>query len=550
MDFVNKTIKQLTDLFASMTPAARVTSALLVVAIGLSLFFLFQFQTSLGDVYIYGGREFSQDEIGAMENALSQEGLQDYTVEGYKIKVPRNQLATYLAAIADGGAGPKGVADLNASTSFNPLMTDAQQQQEKEIANELKVAKMLTTDEVNEVAVEYGETKEDGLGRKTIRTAVVSARAKGGRELTSREINMLREGTRRGFPGLRVEDITVLDRGTGKHHEMLPGESESDPAQNVYARTKIHHEQELRTKILNTLAHMQVSNVEVSVELDKTINSEEATKELKNPVTISSETEKVTETNTKNDAGGRPGTVPNTAVANGASTVASSGGTQSNSQETLEKAESVVGGSIVSLKKAGLTPQKASVSVGVPESYYKTIWAKRNPVAAGGQPKEMTYNDFTTLQSEVETEITNRIYPLLPDTQSGVDRRDYIVVRTDFDPPAVAPAAADTMAGVLAWLSTNWPTFGMIFLGLFGLMMMRSMVNSAMASSAAVNNAPTLAESKSNAGGGAATETEEEKARRSFEAAGPNLRDELADLVDSDPEAAAKVLRQWIGEAA
>ena len=42
MGFLNQSISQMRDLFASMTPAARITAALLLGVIGVSLAYLFQ----------------------------------------------------------------------------------------------------------------------------------------------------------------------------------------------------------------------------------------------------------------------------------------------------------------------------------------------------------------------------------------------------------------------------------------------------------------------------------------------------------------------------
>ena len=74
MDFLNKAYGQLTDLFRSMTPAARITAALLVCAIVISLMYLFRTNTSSADELLLGGREFSSAEIAAAEALTGRHG--------------------------------------------------------------------------------------------------------------------------------------------------------------------------------------------------------------------------------------------------------------------------------------------------------------------------------------------------------------------------------------------------------------------------------------------------------------------------------------------
>jgi flagellar M-ring protein FliF len=48
---------------------------------------------------------------------------------------------------------------------------------------------------------------------------------------------------------------------------------------------------------------------------------------------------------------------------------------------------------------------------------------------------------------------------------------------------------------------------------------------------------------------GETAETVAAKRLRRLVGGGPNLRDELSDLVKEDPDAAANILRTWIGQA-
>ena len=90
----------------------------------------------------------------------------------------------------------------------------------------------------------------------------------------------------------------------------------------------------------------------------------------------------------------------------------------------------------------------------------------------------------------------------------------------------------------------------MIAVGLVSLVMLRGMIRRAAPAPAPAAEAaemPRIAEEP---------EEEEEQPevekvlRRKFDAGGPNLKQELQLLVKEDPDAAAAILRNWIGDAA
>ena len=120
-------------------------------------------------------------------------------------------------------------------------------------------------------------------------------------------------------------------------------------------------------------------------------------------------------------------------------------------------------------------------------------------------------------------------------------------------PEIAGPSLVDT---ALQWLSQSWSTLAMIVLALVALMMLRSFV-------AAVPNAPEMPnvmsatmsndeeDERSTAAAGNAKEAAKAKPRSLQRkiGTGPSLREELIDMVREDPEAAANVLRGWIGNA-
>ena len=89
MDGLNKAYMQVVELFRTMTPAARITTALLLAVVVISLVFLLRQHTGVADEPLFGGQEFSQAELDAMEAAFAKKGLNDWDVSGRRIQIPR-----------------------------------------------------------------------------------------------------------------------------------------------------------------------------------------------------------------------------------------------------------------------------------------------------------------------------------------------------------------------------------------------------------------------------------------------------------------------------
>ena len=54
MDFLNTAYQQITDLFRTMTPAARITTGLLLAVVVISLVFLFRYESETADAFLFG----------------------------------------------------------------------------------------------------------------------------------------------------------------------------------------------------------------------------------------------------------------------------------------------------------------------------------------------------------------------------------------------------------------------------------------------------------------------------------------------------------------
>ena len=112
MDVFNNISAQIRDVFASMTAGARITAALLLAVVVVSLGYLFQQGTASGDAYLFGGEYLPASQLDRIEMAIAKRNLSGHIREGNRIRVPAGQKHEYLAAIAEDGATPRNFHDL------------------------------------------------------------------------------------------------------------------------------------------------------------------------------------------------------------------------------------------------------------------------------------------------------------------------------------------------------------------------------------------------------------------------------------------------------
>ncbi len=476
MDFLAKATQQLRELYEGMTPSARLVTALLTTAIAISLFFLFSNET-ISDAYVFGGQEFSQAELAAMETALGQAGLNDGEIVGNRLRVPRTQKAAYLSAIAKAGAVPLSGKTLSDPSSFgSPFDTRAVSDAREKSRKQKKIEDMLEQIYDN-VSCEYDEVRKNNLTRDLVRSAVVSVKASGSQPLTTQDLRTIQRTVMMAVGSIEPQNIVVVDQNTRDSSVGVSPGDISDPVNNRYAMTKKYYEDMWRSKIVSRLQDYKGANVHVNVVLDETLADVKQTNEVGTPVVVENETEKETSESIRQDPAGRPGVVPNTGAANGAESVTTNQNSSSTSSKNRESTQSRVGESIQQVEKARLVPKEVSVSIGIPYHYYKEYW--RTTTGAGTEAVP-AFSDLTTVFAEVAQEVTLIVQPLILLPTTGEDIFDNIVVKPVYDIPEKAPPKDDGewYDPAKEWLidQGNWQVLGMMLLGLVGLFVLRGMV--------------------------------------------------------------------------
>ncbi len=559
MDFLNKSYNQIADLFRSMTVGTRITAALLLVMIVTSLVYLFVFEIHSGSDYLFGAREFSQSELDAMQKAFAAAGLDQFEVVGYRIRVPRHNRYQYLQALAQSNFVPENFdSALDEALSSSNSWFEPKELRELKVQHAIqkKLARVISAIAgIEKATVQYHEEHLGGFPPKVEKSATVAVEATGRRPLDDDLVKAVRTIASNWF-GIPPENTVVTDLIRGRAYTGKAGINENGSADTVYADTKRMYEKDWKEKILERLSMYPGIVVAVNVELEPELNNESQKVTYDSqPTAVQSDSSTKTE-ETRPAASGRPGAVPNQVASNAPRAITTSSTLATSIEESRERQVSVTGHEQIHIKKAPLPPKLVTASIGVPKSLFVKIWHSTHD-QPGKTPQTPPPADLQEIEKRTVSSIETALVNLLPAPPAGVNPYPNVQVTSfdDLPPPTEEPPSTTSVA--FGWLAENWQTLGMFGLGIFGLLFLRGMVRSGGTSQAPADVAANV--DLSNFANVAATTPENESAEQTAEpmlarhrssTGGSNLRDELTTLVKEDPDAAANVLRSWIGDVA
>ena len=570
MDFLNKGVAQLADLLRSMTPAARITASLLLLVVIISLGYLFNHQMSGADELLFNGDSISSDQLPAMEGAFAKANLSGYQIDGGRIRVPRGQRVAFMAALVDGNALPKVIGGpiKDAVTSGGIFGTTKAKQEElhRNALQEELILVIRNMRGIEKASVLIDSQADGGLRNKKTMTASVSVKPTGNLPLEEERVPNLRNFVAAAVAGLSPDSVAVTDLNTGRTFAGNASSGNGTGMGNSYAEVKRNYERNWEDKIRGALTYIPGVVVTTNVELDTDVNHVEKTVKYDPKIAQTDVIESSTTTSQQSGGGGnggRPGPASNGANAPGA--VSSSSGNANHSQNETTKNEShgLAAGTTTEIVKASLTPTFVSATVGIPSSYIEKLWQEANPSAPGKEARKPEAKDIADLTTILTGKIQKHVGGLFNTSKGKVDTRGFVEVETFqqlTSDPIPTPGLADH---AMTWLGQSWTTLGMGFLGFFSLIVLRSMVRAPAGSSAAVASPITAAsaaqaaslakeeaeavEEAANDAEGDGTNTTAATRRKRRLNAGPTLKDDLVEIVREDPDAAANILRSWIG---
>jgi flagellar M-ring protein FliF len=554
MDFLNKSFAQVSELFRSMTPGARVTAGLLLAVVVVSVGYLFRESAAGPDAYLFGGAPLSDGQLTRVEAAIAQAGLPGTQREGNRIRVPAGQTAKYLAAVADRDALPPNFNTIleTALGKGGPWESNAQAKERLKIARQATLSEIVRAMPwVESAVVLYDEHESRGLRDLSPlkqASASVSVKPVVGESLTPPRVKSIQKLVASAV-SMKPGEVAVTNLGEGGVYG-----SDSEITADVFEdgslmQTKVAFESQKRDSIMKSLQNIPGVRVEVNADFNDAI--EQTTRSIKPDkagVTPSRTTESKQESlQTTTKSAGQPGL-----VAQGPNRQAASDSSQQNNSKTtntVDEAENVVPVEENRTLRKGYSPKEVWATVTIPSGFIENLWKSRNPTATAA-PKQ---SDLTPVQTDIVTKVENIVEPLLIlQVNKGQDQYKHVrvVVLDSLPSPSIEPPSMVSTAST--WFGHYWNTLAMLGVAMFSLLVLRSVVNGKGGDTGSTPAAtgPVLALQNDDPAGktDSPTEQAEERPRLRLKK-GSSMKDDLTEIVRDDPDAAADILRSWIGKA-
>lgn len=542
MSFFKEQGEQARAAFAAMPIQSRIIMGLLLAAVGVGLAFLVRGEIDTGRVALFGGRSFSEQESAAVEIAFSRAGLNGWKRDGTRVMIPSESKADYLAALEDSATLPMSVrSNLEDALNKASVFDSSEMRKSREMhAREKDLARsIMSFADVRHATVAYDRGERSGLSRQRPQSASVVVQPMGSAPLERTRIRTIQQLVRGAFSGMASDDVVVTDLN-GTSSAML---DDDDPMSRKKRETETWLEAKARGLLVGYPAR-----IAVSAEIDPTMDAQTTTlKYDAEPTTLASSQKKVETATSRQPTGGVPGVEPN-AIGNRSAKLDDAAET-STSKADQRETRSVAGQQYENSRMASLQVKRVRVTVGLPESFYENLHVRKsmreNPdLKAAADVPPMTPAQLQDFRDETTRNIQSALTPLLPEVSAGEDRATFVNVWDYPDPPEVEPPPSDTAGIAMTWLADSWQTLVLVFMGLMALMVARS------AAKAAVSVPAEFQEGFGLELPEAEVSEDDEENSDNMDITGETLQDELAVIINNNPEVAANVIRTWVGEAA
>jgi flagellar M-ring protein FliF len=539
MDLLNRAYSQLSDLYRSLTPASRATAGVLALVVALSAGYLFTHEGSSPEVDLMHGVSIGVGQLPLMEAAFAKANLKGHEVRGASVFVPRGQEPAYMAALADAKALPPNFGDAlrEAINAGNPFENSRQREQRTKIGTQDTLSLIISKMPGIETAyVLYDVDSRPGGFRDKLITATACVKPASTNQLDEARVVSIRHLIAGAIAGLKPENVTVSDLNGRTWYASAEGHDASESDRYISLRKA--YEQDLKAKILNALCYIPNVTVATTVEL-----AQPAAPAAQKKHTAHNPKDRQTPANSATSLA-----TSNTQQANTAAVLKTLFGA-SRSDETPPATDDAASAASEPAERqvAAMTPVSARASVGVPASYFRKVWQERNTDASGRAAKTPDPAALEQVRAEVSATIQRHVGQLLPANDNAAKATDSVIVTTFQDiavqePTLPAPPAPGRE--VLEWLRQSWRMVGATALAIVGLLVLWSMVR---ARPAVAATRKSLDVDLHDDASDAMPPTVPSPHARRFRQSRSPLREELSELVEGNPDAAANVLRNWIG---
>ncbi|MDR0391905.1 MAG: hypothetical protein LBH59_08360 [Planctomycetaceae bacterium] len=568
MERLKKIYAHVHDLFMSMTPANRVLVSLLSLVLIFSLGYLIvggirQSDPASKYVKLYNGMHFTTEEMRATENAIADANLTGHKWIGDQLEVPKSLQPSYIAAIAmKNTIAPQGTAlrdtTQNLSTWDSTKLIDEKIFQSKSQVVSEAIRKFPDIVYAEVIANKRDKWNKNVWSREKVPSVAVFVDSLYFKPLPDSTVLAIGNSVAKAFGITDKNEITIADRRNNKIYYGT-GEEVDSNGMGAYAKAQKRYQEEWNNNIYNML-NIKGLHVQTSVVLKTEFNERalDVTQRIaKDP--FYEHKDKYNLDIESGTIGARPGQ-----IAMSSRPLISPIATASDKGKLSEKRdESEITKSIGGIEKRyevfPLVPDRVTATLRIPRQHILDTWIEKNakPNEPTPEPTPEQLEEEEQLLKESIRRDVGKIFVHYRGESRSAD--PYDMVQISFYSPINEPEVVLTQwQKIQAWLLKNWQTLSLMGLVLGGLCVLWSITRPVKPPQIVIYEAPEVpmevieaqAQAKAEAEAAAAAEAaKEEDIDRMLEPFGSirSIRDEIAELVAENPEAAAAVLRQWIG---
>jgi flagellar biosynthesis/type III secretory pathway M-ring protein FliF/YscJ len=269
MEQINKTFQAVRRHWTQLSARQRRLARILAVSCGVVLATWSVYRATPRYEWVLSGREFSTRELTVIESALAKAGLDAYTIDAGRVRVPRDERAAYIGALAEGNALP---------LQFDLELKDELSRSSPWESQEQRRARLKTTEQrelalilramkgVEDATVHLDESVSGPFRREHRMTAMVVVRPSADRPLDIAMIRSIRHLVASAKVNLHPGDVTVTDLETGMSYAGDLGDS-AFLRSDEFAVRKMSYQRDWQQRVERLLGHIAGVQVAVNVEL-------------------------------------------------------------------------------------------------------------------------------------------------------------------------------------------------------------------------------------------------------------------------------------------
>ena len=572
--FIKHNYAKLRDLYLSMTFGNRVVATLLMATLIISLGYLIIGSIKPADprsktVMLHDGRAFNTNEKRAANYAFAKEGLGDHQWAGDQLQVPTNRKIVYDLALASNNVLETiGGARQRTADAMNPWQSSRMTDQKMLTAKEQDAidAIKLMPDIASATILSHRrpEWEQNVWARKHVMSVAVAVEAVENSPLSAETITAIGNLIAPAFGITNRKEISITDSKYARSYDGF-GE-EVSPAQSEYLRHQNRHQDTWKKRIYDLYSQIAGLQVETTVELSTYRSLRSFGVEHGRPTELVKHELDYHLKREGWDRYFRPGQ-----VAQGSRTLIDPTGNIS-PQNLLDekKRESEIThalqGTETNQEALPYVPLRVTASLRIPRDHIIKIWHERNRQLGGDPDATPTPEVLAEEEVKVANDMKRTVGNLLTfyRTNNKTDPMELVYVEF-YDRFLPVEVKLTAWQEFVLFMKTHWQSLGLMSLVFSGLVVLWAIskpqkdppiiLNEGYELPLEALDARIAEKLRREAEAAAAAAAAAEEAGPEFEntlgelGSLRSLKDEIAELIAKNPEAAAAVIRQWVGNA-